>query len=140
MRDLAFDGESDDETSSFDSPHFGWNSDLNVKSDADSVVKCASIGTGEHLTPNNCLFTLLSPFQKWQLVCFHSNTMFLTVCNSLFSNLHTHKIWRRSVGKYESYETFSKTVHFLSVFCEMDVVQQCTEAQAGMVQDGLSRC
>ena len=31
----------------------------------------------------------------------------------------------------------SKTTHFLSVFCEAGVVQQCPEAQAGMVQDGL---
>ena len=114
MRDLAFDGESDDETSSFDSPHFGWNSDLNVKSDADSVVKCASTGTGEHLTPNNCLFTLLSPFQKWQLVCLHSNTVFLKTYNRLLYSLHTYKIWKRSVKKSKSYGTLNKTVHFLS--------------------------
>ena len=33
----------------------------------------------------------------------------------------------------------SETTHFLSVFCEAGVVQQCTEAQAGMVQ-ALKRC
>ena len=27
----------------------------------------------------------------------------------------------------------------ISVICEVDVVQQCTEAQADMVQDGLSK-
>ena len=31
----------------------------------------------------------------------------------------------------------SKTTHFLSVFFELGVVQQCTEAQAGVVPDGL---
>ena len=31
----------------------------------------------------------------------------------------------------------SKTTHFLSVFFELVVVQQCTEAQAGVVPDGL---
>ena len=41
--------------------------------------------------------------------------------------------------KYKSYGTLSKTTHFLSVFCEVDVVQQCTEAQAGMVLDGLNK-
>ena len=45
-------------------------------------------------------------------------------------------MWKRSVEKYESYGTSSKTTHFLSVFCEVDVVQQCTEAQAGVVQNG----
>ena len=39
--------------------------------------------------------------------------------------------------KYKSYGTFSKTTHFLTVFCEAGVVQQCAEAQAGIVQDGL---
>ena len=41
------------------------------------------------------------------------------------------------MDKYKSYGTLSKTIHFLSVFCEVDVVQQCTVVQAGMVQDGL---
>ena len=41
------------------------------------------------------------------------------------------------MGKYKSYGTLSKTTHFLSVFCEADVVQQCAESQAGVVQDGL---
>ena len=39
--------------------------------------------------------------------------------------------------KYKSYGTLSKTTHFLGVFCEAGVVQQSTEAQAGMVQDEL---
>ena len=50
--------------------------------------------------------------------------------------IHT-KFWKRSVDKYKSYGTLSKTTHFLSVFCKADAVQQCTEAKAGMVQDGL---
>ena len=40
--------------------------------------------------------------------------------------------------KYKNYGTLGKTTHFLSVFCEAGVVQQCTEAQAGVVQDGLT--
>ena len=40
--------------------------------------------------------------------------------------------------KYKSYGALSKTTHFLSVFCGTGVVQQRTEAQAGVVQDGLS--
>ena len=40
--------------------------------------------------------------------------------------------------KYKSYGTLSKTTHFLSVFCEAGVAQQCTEAQASVVQDELS--
>ena len=43
--------------------------------------------------------------------------------------VHT-EFWKRSVDKYKSYGTLSKTTHFLSVFCEVGVVQQCTEAQA----------
>ena len=48
--------------------------------------------------------------------------------------------------KYKSYGTLSKTTHFLSVFCEAGVVQQCTEAgvvqqcteaEAGVVQEAL---
>ena len=35
------------------------------------------------------------------------------------------------MGKYKSYGTLSETTH------EAGVVQQCTEAQAGVVQDGL---
>ena len=31
--------------------------------------------------------------------------------------------------KYKSHVAVSKTTHFLSVFCEAGVVQQCTEAQ-----------
>ena len=50
--------------------------------------------------------------------------------------MHAHKLWKRSVEKYKSYGTLSKTTQFLSVFCEAGVVGQCTEAQAGMVQDG----
>ena len=57
--------------------------------------------------------------------------------NRLFYSLHTHTIWKRSVEKYKSYGTLSKTTHFLSVFCEAGVVQQCTEAEAGMVQEAL---
>ena len=41
--------------------------------------------------------------------------------------------------KYKSYGTLGKTTHFLSVFCEVGVVQQCTVAQAGVVWDGLTR-
>ena len=58
--------------------------------------------------------------------------------NSLACSLHAHKIWKRSVEKYKSYGTLSKTTHFLSEFCEVGVVQQCTEAQAGVVQDELT--
>ena len=47
--------------------------------------------------------------------------------------MHTHKIWKRSVEKYKCYGALSKTTHFLSVTCEAGVVQQCTEAQAGVV-------
>ena len=39
--------------------------------------------------------------------------------------------------KDQSYETLSKTTHFPSVFCEVGVVQWCTEAQEGIVQDEL---
>ena len=53
------------------------------------------------------------------------------------SSLHTHKIWKSSVEKYKSCETLSKTLHFLCVFCEAGVVQQCTKAQLGVVQEGL---
>ena len=41
--------------------------------------------------------------------------------------------------KYKSYGTLSKTTHFLSLFCEAGVVQQSTEAQAGLVKDGLNK-
>ena len=41
-------------------------------------------------------------------------------------------LWRNTKG------TMSTTTHFLSVFCEEGVIQQCTEAQAGVVQDGLT--
>ena len=39
--------------------------------------------------------------------------------------------------KYKSYGTLNKTTYFLSVFCEVAVVQQRTEAQAAVVQDVL---
>ena len=81
---------------------------------------------------------LKSPFQRWWLVCFHNNTVFLKIYNTLLHSIHTHKIWKRSVEKYKSYVTLSMTTHFLSAFCEASVVQQCTEAQAGMVQEGLT--
>ena len=68
---------------------------------------------------------------------FHSNTVFLTVYNSLLYSLHAHKNWKISVEKYRRYGTLSKTTHFLSVFREVDVAQQGTEVQAGVVQDGL---
>ena len=55
----------------------------------------------------------------------------------LLYSLHTHKIWKRPVEKYKSNGTLRKTTHFLSVFCEAGVVQQCTETQAGMVKDGV---
>ena len=40
-------------------------------------------------------------------------------------------------GEIQKLWTWSKTTHFVSVFCEAGVVQQFSEAQAGMVQDGL---
>ena len=64
-------------------------------------------------------------------------TAFLKINNSLLCSLHTHKIWKRSVEKYRTYVTLSKTTHFLSVFCEAGMVQQYMEAQTGVVQDGL---
>ena len=39
--------------------------------------------------------------------------------------------------RYTSYGRLSKTTNFLSVSCEAGVIQQRTEAQAGVVQDGL---
>ena len=77
-----------------------------------------------------------SPFPRW-LVCFHSNTVFWITYKNLLYSLHTHKIWKRPVEIYVSYRTLSKTTHFLSVFCEECVVQQCTEPHAGVVQYGL---
>ena len=82
---------------------------------------------------------LMSPIQRGQLVCFHLHTVFLTIYNSLLYSLHTDRIWKRSVEKHKSHGTLSKTAHFLSVFCEVSVVQQCTEAQAGVVQDRVRR-
>ena len=79
-----------------------------------------------------------SPFQRLRLACFQSNTVFLKVYNSILYSLHTHKIWKRSEEKYKSYGTLSKTTHFHNVFCEVGVVQQCTEAQADKVQDGFN--
>ena len=78
-----------------------------------------------------------SPFQRLWLVCFLSNRVFVTICTSLLHSLHMHKIWKKSVGKYKSCGTLSKTTHFLHVLCEGGVVQLCTEAQTGVVQDGL---
>ena len=40
--------------------------------------------------------------------------------------------------KYKSYGAFSKTTHFLRLFCVAGVVRQCIKGQAGVVQDGLS--
>ena len=39
---------------------------------------------------------------------------------------------------YKSDGKLSKTTHFLSVSCEADAVQRCTEAQAGVIQDELN--
>ena len=80
-----------------------------------------------------------SPFKRWRLFFFllHSNKVFLKTYNSLSYSLHTHTIWKRSMEKYESSGTLSTTTHFLSVFCEVNVVQRCTEEQAGLVQDRL---
>ena len=78
-----------------------------------------------------------SPSQRRQLVCFHSDTVFLTIYSNLLYSLYTHTLWKRSVQKYTSYGALSKTIHFLSVLCEAGVVQQSTEAQAGVVQDEL---
>ena len=94
------DSESDEEPSSFDASDFGWNSHSNVESDVDIVVTCASTSTGWLLAPINFLCTLLPPFQRCQLFCFHSNTVFLIIYDSLLYSLHTHKIWKRSVEKY----------------------------------------
>ena len=38
-----------------------------------------------------------SSFQRWWLVCFCSNTLFLMICNSLLYSLCTHTIWKGSV-------------------------------------------
>ena len=75
-----------------------------------------------------------TPFQRWQLVCFHSNTFFITIFNSLLNSLHTLRIRKRSVEKYKNYGT-----HFRHVFCEVGVVPQCTETHTGVVQDGLTK-
>ena len=83
------------------------------------------------------LMQLKSPFQRSWLVCFHSNTGSLTTYNILLYSLHTHRIWKSSVEKYPKYGTLSKTTHFLRAFCEVVVLQKCTEPQAGMVQNGL---
>ena len=123
LHELALDSKSDDKPSSFDLFDFTWNSDTNVESDADSVVTHASTSTGWCLAPNNCVFTLLSTFQRWWLVRFHSNMVFLTICNGRLCSLPPHTIWKRSVEKHKSYGTLSKTTHFLSVFCEAGVVQ-----------------
>ena len=88
----------------------------------------------------NCVFRLIPskyPFQSWWLACFHSNTVFLKTDNRLLYNLRTHKIWQRSVEKYKRHGTLSTTTHVLHMFCEKGVAQQCTEAQVGVVQDGL---
>ena len=80
-----------------------------------------------------------STFQRWWPVCFYSNTVFWIIY--LLYCLHSPKICKRSVEKYRScgsYGTLSKGTHFLCVFCEVGVVQQRTETQAGMVQDGLN--
>ena len=75
------------------------------------------------------LMRSISPFQGWLLVCFPSNTVFLTIYNSLLYSLHTHKIWKRSVEKYKCYGPLSTTTHFPSMFREVGVVEQCTEEQ-----------
>ena len=77
-----------------------------------------------------------SPFQRRRLVCFQSNTIFLEADSRLSYSLLAHKIWKRSVEKYKRYETLSKTTHFLSAFSEASGVQQWTETEAGLVQDG----
>ena len=80
-----------------------------------------------------------SPFQSYGWSVFIA-TVLWTVCNSLLHWLHTHKIWKRSVEKYKRYGTLSKITHFLSVFCEAGMVQQCTEAESPRgVNRGLAR-
>ena len=89
----------------------------------------------------NCMVGLVqskSPFQRWQLVCFHGNTVVLTIFNNLVYSPNTHTIWKRFLEKYKSYRTLIKTTHFLGVFCEAGVVQQCPDAQVRMIQDGLN--
>ena len=122
LHELALDSKSEDKSSSFDLLDFTWISDTNVESDADSVVTHASTSTGWCLAPNNCVFTLLSTFQRWWLVCFHSNMVFL-IYNGRLCSLPPRTIRKRSVEKHKSYGTLSKTTHFLSVFCEAGVVQ-----------------
>ena len=78
-----------------------------------------------------------SPFQRWQLVCFHSNTFFLTTYNSLVYIVCIHTNFGRDLQRNKCYVILSKTTHFLSVFCEVGVVKQCTKAQAGVAQDRL---
>ena len=77
-----------------------------------------------------------SPFKRQWLVCFHSNTVFLTMYNSLvYSCIYTkfgRDLWRntKAMGHWVRLPSFS-------VCSEARVVQQCTEAHAGVVQDGL---
>ena len=52
--------------------------------------------------------------------------------------MEKYKIWKRFVEKYKIYGTLSKTIHCLNALCEARMVQECTEAQTGVVQDGLS--
>ena len=52
---------------------------------------------------------------------------------SSLHSLHTRKIWKRSLEKYKNCRTVSKTTH------ERGVFQQRTEAEAVVVQDGLSK-
>ena len=71
------------------------------------------------------------PFKDGSRFVSKATQFFSTAYNSLLYNLYTHKIWKSSKEKYKSYGTLNKTT------CEVGVVQQCTEAQAGLVQDGL---
>ena len=75
---------------------------------------------------------LKSPLSNLEASLFPQQHSFLkNIFNSLLYSLRTHNIWKRSLGKYKSYGTWRKTTH------EAGVVQQCTEAQAGVVRDGL---
>ena len=94
----------------------------------DSVETCSSASTGWHLTQNSSGDQMAANlFQKWH--SFPTN-----VYDSLLYSLHMHIIWKRSVEEYKSQGALSKTTHFLSMFCEAGVVQQCTEEQADTFQ------
>ena len=62
-----------------------------------------------------------SHFQRWRLICLHSNTVFFKKKKHIIAYyivcIHT-KFGRDLSRKYKRYRALSKTIHFLSVFCE----------------------